>query len=72
MEKICPRCNKKFECREDKVQECLCSSVKLTVEAQEYIKERYAQRCLCVDCLNKILSIFVPMQRPIDRTDEAE
>jgi hypothetical protein len=53
MTKICPHCQKKFECRNDNVLECDCVHVILSREALDYISSRYND-CLCVDCLREI------------------
>ncbi|MGN0045569.1 cysteine-rich CWC family protein, partial [Alistipes indistinctus] len=32
MEKICPRCGARFECRHDSIESCHCTSVRLSDE----------------------------------------
>jgi hypothetical protein len=53
MTKICPHCQKKFECRNDNIMECECIHVILSKEAYQYISSRYSD-CLCIDCLREI------------------
>ena len=58
-EKKCPRCGKQFICNHDDIVRCQCASVKLTPEAQQYIKTHYTD-CLCADCLREINRIILP------------
>lgn len=57
MKKTCPRCAALFDCREDYVQSCSCSKVKLNAGVYEYIKENYGG-CLCNTCLEATNTYF--------------
>lgn len=46
----CPRCQRPFECRADRIGVCQCSTLALTVDRQQYVNSLY-QGCLCVSCL---------------------
>ncbi|MDE5574364.1 MAG: cysteine-rich CWC family protein, partial [Bacteroidales bacterium] len=54
MEKKCPRCGKKFECRHEDISRCACSKVKLGKAASSHIARTYGEQCLCTACLRKI------------------
>lgn len=54
MKKTCPRCGKKFECRHEDISHCDCSKIKLSKETIAYLKQHYADRCLCGNCLKQI------------------
>lgn len=58
MEKKCPRCGKKFECRHDDISRCACSKVKLGQEASSHIAQNYGEQCLCTACLKDIEKEF--------------
>ncbi len=49
-EKKCPRCQKKFECKQGNITQCQCYTVELSEEQRSYIEQRYND-CLCRDCL---------------------
>lgn len=49
-EKICPRCNGKFECKLGSILLCQCTTVKLNDAERSYIKEQYND-CLCAVCM---------------------
>ena len=53
MEKICPRCGARFECRHDSIESCHCTSVRLSDEQRDYIARNYSG-CLCHHCLENI------------------
>ena len=53
MEKICPRCGARFECRHDSIESCHCTSVRLSDEHRDYIARNYSG-CLCHHCLENI------------------
>lgn len=52
-EKICPRCNQKFECKVGSILLCQCTMVKLNEAERDYIREIYND-CLCADCMKKL------------------
>ncbi|MEE9462538.1 MAG: cysteine-rich CWC family protein [Bacteroidales bacterium] len=53
MTKICPHCQRDFECRNDNVMECDCVNVIMSKESLHYINNLYSD-CLSVDCLHEI------------------
>lgn len=52
-EKFCKRCQAKFECRSDQIEECHCKKIKLTDETLKVISKLYDD-CLCGKCLFEI------------------
>jgi hypothetical protein len=50
MEKTCPRCKSRFDCRHDDVLSCHCLTVALDARQLAYIDEHYDD-CLCNACL---------------------
>lgn len=48
--KACPRCKQEFQCKPGNITECQCFGVRLSIEQQAYIEERYRD-CLCRNCL---------------------
>lgn len=52
MTKICPRCNKSFECQHSST--CWCSKYELKLNVKKILKDNYND-CLCEDCLRKII-----------------
>lgn len=52
-EKICPRCNEKFECKVGSILLCQCTTVKLNEAEKDYINEKYSD-CLCADCMKEL------------------
>ncbi|WP_029904458.1 cysteine-rich CWC family protein [Prevotella sp. 10(H)] len=60
MEKICGKCAAVFVCRQDKVELCHCSKIKLREGIRQYIKENYAN-CLCSKCLEETNNNFYPL-----------
>ena len=57
MEKICPRCNARFECRNDHIMDCQCINVSLDARQLEYIGSHYVD-CLCLSCLQDVKDGF--------------
>lgn len=49
-EKLCPRCNKTFECKAGSITQCQCNTVQLTVTERAVIEKQYND-CLCLACL---------------------
>ncbi len=49
-EKICPRCQARFECKVGSINLCQCQTVRLTDEERAYIQSRFDD-CLCANCL---------------------
>lgn len=50
MKKVCQRCGRTFECRQDDIKNCQCASVELSERQQKFIKENFSD-CLCHSCL---------------------
>lgn len=50
MIKICPHCNKPFECKENDILNCDCLTVSLPDKVRDRIAREY-NMCLCVKCL---------------------
>ncbi|MCX8020042.1 MAG: cysteine-rich CWC family protein [Chitinophagaceae bacterium] len=48
--KICPRCQKQFECKAGSITQCQCYEFTFTDTEKAYIAQRY-QDCLCRECL---------------------
>ena len=51
--KQCPRCTRNFECKVGNIAACQCNGIRLTIEEQLLIEEKYND-CLCVQCLQTI------------------
>ena len=49
-EKLCPRCEEKFECKVGSILLCQCSQISLSDNEIDYIKSKYAD-CLCINCI---------------------
>jgi len=56
-EKVCPKCNSKFECKVGSILLCQCSAITLSDDEQYYIQSKY-QDCLCIDCMRILKSEF--------------
>lgn len=53
LEKYCTRCSCKFNCNAIDIQNCQCSTVTISGQTQDFLKEtRYD--CLCSNCLQEI------------------
>lgn len=48
--KVCPRCQKEFDCKPGNITECQCFGLQLSIEQRAYIEQRYVD-CLCRECL---------------------
>lgn len=53
----CPNCNRVFECKSNKIQNCQCETVQLTQPQRDYIATQYDD-CLCANCLKELRSQF--------------
>ncbi|WP_425542669.1 cysteine-rich CWC family protein [Wandonia haliotis] len=51
--KKCSQCGIEFYCNANQIDQCHCSTVILTTEQQELLKQCYDD-CLCNSCLMKI------------------
>ncbi|HMW06911.1 MAG TPA: cysteine-rich CWC family protein [Leptospiraceae bacterium] len=54
--KTCPICNSAFDCNVGTDLQCLCSSIDLTHEKKNYLKQKF-QDCICADCLRKTSAV---------------
>lgn len=50
MEKVCPRCGRTLDCKEDNIKDCHCATVELTEYQRRFINKNYSG-CLCHACL---------------------
>lgn len=57
MEKICPRCKKKFECRPDDIFSCECVNTYIPPNLAFQIDSMYSD-CICVRCLKEMIDDF--------------
>lgn len=55
--KACPRCSIYFECKVGSILLCQCSSVSLTEEESDFMREQYTD-CLCADCMIQVRSDY--------------
>jgi hypothetical protein len=55
--KSCQRCQTSFECKPGSITQCQYFDVRLTVEQQAYLEQRYSG-CLCKNCLLYIQEEF--------------
>lgn len=51
--KICPRCQKGFECKVGDVSNCQCNGLYLSAEERAHIEQKYDD-CLCINCLREL------------------
>ena len=51
--KICPRCNKEFNCHSEHIATCACSKISLTHETKSFLANTFYD-CICTDCLGKL------------------
>lgn len=49
-EKICLRCQKRFECKLGSINLCQCTTITLNDNERAYIRELFDD-CLCASCL---------------------
>jgi hypothetical protein len=49
-EKICPRCQARFECKVGSINLCQCQTVQLNDDERAYIQAQFDD-CLCANCL---------------------
>jgi hypothetical protein len=49
-EKICPRCQARFECKLGSINLCQCTTVTLNDAERNYIRAQFDD-CLCASCL---------------------
>ena len=48
--KICPRCNKQFECKAGTIIQCQCYGIHVPDELKSLLEKQYDD-CLCRNCL---------------------
>lgn len=58
-EKICPRCQKNFECKVGNITECQCFGIQVSEALQAFLLNKGYEDCLCADCLRE-LTISLP------------
>lgn len=63
MNKICPNCNRIFECRNDNILECWCLEVSLSPVLREYIARNF-EGCLCRECIENIDKSLIYINQP--------
>lgn len=51
--KICPRCNKTFNCDANNIAKCQCSTIKLSAQENDFLQMHYKD-CLCLCCIKQI------------------
>ncbi|MEX2231078.1 MAG: cysteine-rich CWC family protein [Cyclobacteriaceae bacterium] len=56
-QKYCPRCESVFECKVGAVNNCQCSSIKLSDAEYAFVREKFAD-CLCAECLKGMRTEF--------------
>jgi hypothetical protein len=49
-EKICPRCQARFECKVGSINLCQCQTVQLNDDERAYIQAQFDD-CFCANCL---------------------
>jgi len=57
-EKLCPRCQSRFECKPGNIASCQCYGLSLSIEEQAFIQERY-EDCLCRHCLLELKQHYI-------------
>ncbi len=50
MEKVCPRCNQSFICRNDVILECWCLQEPINSELRKFLADNFSG-CLCANCI---------------------
>ncbi|WAR45965.1 cysteine-rich CWC family protein [Methylomonas rapida] len=59
--KHCPRCQRQFICKANRIHRCDCSNVRLSPETSEHIWQLYDE-CLCQICLSELETIVTPLK----------
>ena len=57
MEKVCPRCRRRFTCLHESIMDCHCTRISLDAALRAFIAENY-DGCLCSECLHTIKDSF--------------
>lgn len=52
-ERVCPRCQAKFECKVGSISLCQCTTVTITDEERKYLQQCYSD-CLCAPCIQEM------------------
>ncbi|TGK87704.1 hypothetical protein EHQ24_00345 [Leptospira noumeaensis] len=52
-EKLCPNCNRSFECKVGSISLCQCTKVYLSREERDYLAAQYSD-CLCYQCMETL------------------
>ena len=50
---VCPRCGDRFQCGENGVAPCACSTIALGAELLAELRARF-RSCLCLSCLTEL------------------
>ncbi len=52
MDKICPSCQKLFECKNDQIADCWCINEPINSDFRKFLAENFCD-CLCIDCITR-------------------
>ena len=63
MDKICPRCNQSFVCRNDNILECWCLMESISVSVRAYLARNFTG-CLCSLCIDDINKSLIHNYQP--------
>ena len=58
MEKVCPRCNKSFVCRNDQILECWCINEPINSDFRKFLADNFSG-CLCAECMTDLRKCFI-------------
>lgn len=64
MEKVCPRCNNSFVCRNDQILECWCLNEPITSELRKFLADNFSG-CLCANCITDLRKCFINYHQQI-------
>ena len=64
MEKVCPRCCKSFNCRNDDILECWCLCEPIDAELRKFLADNFSG-CLCAECITDLRKSFLKSQQLI-------
>jgi hypothetical protein len=59
--KQCPRCQRQFICKANRIHRCDCSNICLSFETAEHIRQYYDE-CLCLVCLKELEAIVTSLK----------
>lgn len=52
-ERVCPRCQVKFECKVGSISLCQCSAVTINEDERKYLQQCFSD-CLCASCIHAL------------------